>query len=174
MEATREGRLFVAWLKKNQPGDGGDSSYVQMASSGRRPDNEAEEDTEVRLTGIDMSNIVSGGRKKRKTTRQREEEEEEEEERREKEARDKLLKEEKKKKKRKKKEVSECFFEDAQARHVPKTTPLVTFVVELTMPLNFTPIARLLLSRHLALRARCRRRKTRSRADGAGEDDRRR
>ena len=38
---------------------------------------------------------------------------------------------------------------------MPKSTPLVTFVVELTVSLNFTRFARLLLSRHLALRARC-------------------
>ena len=52
-------------------------------------------------------------------------------------------------------ERSERTYKDAQAWLVPKTTPLVTFVVALTVSLNFTRFAFLLLSRHLALCARC-------------------
>jgi len=49
--------------------------------------------------------------------------------------------------------VSERTYEDAQARLLPKSTPLVTFVVELTVSLAFIRFARLLLLRHLALGA---------------------
>ena len=52
-------------------------------------------------------------------------------------------------------ERSERPNKDARARLRPKPVPQASFVVKLTISRSFTRFARILLSWHLALRARC-------------------